>query len=292
MELKKAIENDVLVSIVIPTFNRPLLARRAIASVLAQTIKNIEVIVVDDSSNKKLNVPDIINSIDDKRIIYISHTHSKGPSSTRNTGIASAKGKYIALLDDDDIWFEDKIERQLNNLNGNKAGICAFISQKGKNKRTGIQNIGLTELRKNRDWAICSGLIILAEIIKKVKFDNKIRVGEDMDLLFSILKTEKICYLDEVLFIVNAGEHHRITNEGAGDSDVLEKRVKFIKKNMASYGKYWGNVSIATILLRDIKHSNNKINYISSIYKRCGAIPTTHVMLKKTINALIKIFKK
>lgn len=284
-------ENEILVSIIIPTYNRPLLARRAVVSALAQTIENIEIIVVDDNSDISFKVKEVINSIDDKRVKYIAHTHSRGPSPTRNTGIDMATGKYIALLDDDDIWFEDKIERQLISINNTEASICSFASQKGINKRIGLKNIGLKELRKNRDWAICSGLIILTQLMKKIKFDEEIRVGEDMDLLFRVLKKSPISYLDEVLFIVNAGEHNRITNEGEGSQEVLEKRLRFIEKNMDSYGQYWGNINTAMILLRGIENCDNKFNYINSVYKRCGFFPTSHVVLIKAKNKLIGFYK-
>lgn len=274
---------DVLVSVVIPTFNRPLLARRAVVSALAQTISNIEVIVVDNGSNEKLNTAEIIHSINDTRVRFISYTDNNGPSATRNKGIEAAKGEYIALLDDDDIWFEEKLEMQLKNLNSNKAGITAFISQKGKNQKTKIKNITVYELQRNRDWAICSGLIILADLIKKIKFDNEIRVGEDMDLLFRVLKIEKICYLNEILFIVNAGAHNRITNEGQGDQKTLENRLKFIEKNIGSYGSYWGNVNIAMILFRGLQFDNRKTARFNNIYKRCGLLPTIHVIIKKLI---------
>jgi len=281
MEERISNNSEILVSVIIPTFNRPLLARRALASALAQSIENIEVIVVDDCSDESLQVSNIIHSIDDKRVKFVSHTSSKGPSASRNTGISMSVGKYIALLDDDDIWFEDKLERQLENLNDMKAGICAFTSQQGKNKRTDIKKVGLNELRKNRDWAICSGLVILKDLVKGIMFDEEIRVGEDMDLLFNVLKTEPICYFDEVLFVVNAGEHQRITNEGKGDQTILEKRLKFIEKNMDSYGKYWGNVNKAMILLRGLSFRGNKLTRIIKIYNRCGVLPTSHVILKK-----------
>ena len=93
-----------LVSIIIPTHNRPELVLRAVKSALNQTFKDVEVIVVDDVGNapivefKKLGVQ------------YIRIPETYWISDNRNTGIKYSKGKYIALLDDDDIWFEDYLE--------------------------------------------------------------------------------------------------------------------------------------------------------------------------------------
>lgn len=93
-----------LASIIIPTHNRPELVLRAVGSALNQTFKDVEIIVVDDVGNapieefKKLGVQ------------YIRIPETYWISDNRNTGIKYAKGKYIALLDDDDIWFEDYLE--------------------------------------------------------------------------------------------------------------------------------------------------------------------------------------
>lgn len=99
------------VSIVVPTYNRARYVIQAIDSVLAQTFRDYEIIVVDDGSTD--NTKEILQSYNDK-IRYIYQTN-KGVSAARNTGICVAKGEWIAFLDSDDIWLPDKLEKQMKN---------------------------------------------------------------------------------------------------------------------------------------------------------------------------------
>lgn len=112
--LDGAAEADALVSVVIPTFNRPAMLARAIESVLNQTYTNLEIIVVDDASEGDIEA--VVKSFDDERIKLIRHEHNHGGSAARNTGIRHSRGRYIAFLDDDDEWLSQKTERQLKDL--------------------------------------------------------------------------------------------------------------------------------------------------------------------------------
>ena len=88
------------VSVIIPTKNRSHLLKKAISSVLKQTYKNLECIVVDDNSADKTKK--IVNNIDDRRLSYFCHKTNKLSSGARNTGFKHSSGQYIAYLDDDD----------------------------------------------------------------------------------------------------------------------------------------------------------------------------------------------
>jgi glycosyltransferase involved in cell wall biosynthesis len=102
---------ETLVTAVIPTRNRPELLKRAIASVLAQTYDQIEIVVVidgpDDTTHAALKV------IDDERLRVIALRESAGGSDARNIGVQNARSEWIAFLDDDDEWLPSKIEKQL-----------------------------------------------------------------------------------------------------------------------------------------------------------------------------------
>lgn len=104
--------NAPLVSVVIPTYNRSGLLRLAIESVLAQTYPAIEVIVVDDGSSD--DTPAVAATFAD-RITYLRQTN-QGGAAARNAGLRVARGKYINVLDDDDLMFPAKIERQVRVL--------------------------------------------------------------------------------------------------------------------------------------------------------------------------------
>jgi len=104
--------NKDLVSVIIPTYNRAMICKAAVESVLSQTHGNVEVVVVDDGS--KDNTREVINGLD-KRVKYIFKVNA-GVTAARNTGLEAATGDYIAFLDDDDIWFPWKLEAQLSVL--------------------------------------------------------------------------------------------------------------------------------------------------------------------------------
>lgn len=88
------------ISVIIPTYNRANLLPRVIKSVLSQTFKNIELIIVNDASTDTTD--EVIKSFDDKRIVYIKHKENKGPFGAMNTGFDAVRGKYVISLMDDD----------------------------------------------------------------------------------------------------------------------------------------------------------------------------------------------
>ncbi len=118
--------ND-LVSVVIPTYNRYDELFRAIDSVLLQTYKNIEIIVVDDNYNNKYLRNKIKNKLKAyKNVNYLTPNKHLGGSEARNFGVKNSKGKYISFLDDDDEYYENKIEEQVslfNSLNDDKLAL-------------------------------------------------------------------------------------------------------------------------------------------------------------------------
>lgn len=108
----EAIDNN-LVSCIIPSYKRTDTLRRAINSVLKQTYKNIEVLIVDDNFNGdeySEQVRNIVVSFDNPRIRLISQPMHINGAEARNAGVRAAKGEYIAFLDDDDEWLSEKIE--------------------------------------------------------------------------------------------------------------------------------------------------------------------------------------
>ena len=110
-------QNHPLVSVIVPTYNRPDTLKKALESIALQTYKHIEAIVVNDAGE---DVSGVINTFQDRLSIkYLVHNKNKGLAASRNTGINSAIGKYIAYLDDDDIYYPDHIETLANFLENN-----------------------------------------------------------------------------------------------------------------------------------------------------------------------------
>ncbi len=99
------------VSVIIPTYNRASLLRKSIQSVLSQTIKDIEIIVINNFSVDK--TIDVLNSFDDHRIKVINFSNGGIIARSRNRGMLQSTGRYIAFLDDDDLWYPDKLALEL-----------------------------------------------------------------------------------------------------------------------------------------------------------------------------------
>lgn len=112
--------NNQLISIVLTTYSRPTNLCRAIDSVLSQTYKPIEIIVVDDNgegTEYQLQTEKILeNYINSNSIVYIKHKKNLNGSAARNTGVKASKGFFVGLLDDDDEFSTTKVETQINTL--------------------------------------------------------------------------------------------------------------------------------------------------------------------------------
>lgn len=100
------------VSVLIPTFNRGHTLKRAIDSVLGQSFSDLECLVIDDASTD--HTDEVLSSYNDQRLKILKHSQNHGVSKARNTGFQNSQGKWIALLDSDDEWLPQRLERQLS----------------------------------------------------------------------------------------------------------------------------------------------------------------------------------
>jgi glycosyltransferase involved in cell wall biosynthesis len=124
----------LLVSVIMPTYNRAYIVGRAIKSVLNQTYANFELIIIDDGSTD--NTADVVKSFNDSRIVYVKHARNLRIASARNTGIDVSRGDYIAFLDSDDEWLPDKLREQLIAFKEAPSDVGAIYTQM-KNIRKG-----------------------------------------------------------------------------------------------------------------------------------------------------------
>lgn len=108
---------DELVSIIMPSWNTGRFISDSIQSVLDQTYKNFELIIVDDASTD--NTDKIINSFKDTRIKYYKNSQNEGAAKSRNLALRKARGKWIAFLDSDDLWMPEKLEKQIKFMKEN-----------------------------------------------------------------------------------------------------------------------------------------------------------------------------
>jgi glycosyltransferase involved in cell wall biosynthesis len=195
-----------LVSVVITTYNRVNLLKRAIISVLEQDYSNIEIIVQDDASSdsttKYIKELQIIN----KNLFYFKNDINLGNALTRNKAIKNSNGKYVAFLDDDDVWIsKNKLSIQIEALENSKIniGLCctqAYLKINNQIKAFPIQ------LPKNMKYQILQGnevihnssVVIKRDIINQIGgFDIKLKRGIDSEFFRNLITR----FNYEILFI-------------------------------------------------------------------------------------------
>jgi GT2 family glycosyltransferase/MoaA/NifB/PqqE/SkfB family radical SAM enzyme/Flp pilus assembly protein TadD len=98
---------EPLVSVIVPTHNRPEMLEAALGSILAQTFRDFEIVVVNDAGVEVVDVVARMNT--GKNVTYVRHARNRGLAAARNTGIRAARGRYIAYLDDDDLYGPDHL---------------------------------------------------------------------------------------------------------------------------------------------------------------------------------------
>jgi GalNAc5-diNAcBac-PP-undecaprenol beta-1,3-glucosyltransferase len=276
--------NASLVSVVIPTYRRPHLVVRAIASVLRQTHRHLEVLVVDDCSPD--DTQSVVQSVGDPRVRYIRHETNKGLPAVRNTGIRAARGEYIAFLDDDDEWREDKLEKQLSAIGNYDAVTCTAVVDGGFALRSHRRSsITLDDLR--RGGFPPSGLMAKAEVFRTVLFDESLKQGEDWDAQIRIAERYSLGWVPEPLLLYNEGEHARMTNEARlllGPE--LEKRNAVLHKHRRFLGERWFNYHLATTYLSYIGSRPNKLECVQYAVRRCGARAVVRLLFAKLYRAL------
>ncbi len=192
------------VSVIIPTYNRRAMLLEAIDSVLAQSIREFELIVVDDGSTdgSAENLKGLAKSI---RIERIEH---RGPAAARNRGVVIARAPLIAFLDSDDLWAPTKLERQLAFMRANSG--CAISQTNEIWIRNGRRvNPGLRHRKRAGDIFIdslrtclisMSATMMRTDLFRSLGgFDETMMAAEDYDLWLRILIDHEAGLLDEPL---------------------------------------------------------------------------------------------
>lgn len=120
--------NNQFVSIIMPTYNSEKFVIKTIESVLNQTFTQFELIIIDDFSTD--NTESVVRNLIDPRLRYFKLESNSGAAVARNYGIKVAKGNYLAFIDSDDIWFEEKLEKQLKFMELNNIDFsCTYYNK-------------------------------------------------------------------------------------------------------------------------------------------------------------------
>ncbi len=223
------------VSVVIPAFNQVDYLREALNSVVNQTYSNLEVLVVDDGSTDGTRelVLELVKK--DSRVVYIGQENDKTYGlGARNWGMLNATGEWIALLDQDDIWYPNKIEKQIDFLVQNEHIGCTFtpvdfVDKNGvkfdTQKDAVFSEYGYQELILKNYIYVSSG-IFSRKLLSLTGLPNESSGYADWWLWLSLAKHTKIVKLDQVLAA------YRIQPDSYQQKQLRQRSQKFAQDNL------------------------------------------------------------
>jgi len=224
-----------LVSVIIPVYNRFEMAKEAVSSVLGQTFRNLELIIVDDGST---DMTPILATYfrDDVRVKYIRINHSGMPGFVRNKGVEIAKGKYLAFLDSDDLWVDSKLKKQVDFLEKNSAIKVVHTREAWIRNGKTISQAGFNHRRFGDIFSDAlekciigpSTVLIETNLYRELRgFRDDLEIAEDYELWLRLADSNSIGYIDEALITKRAG-HVGQLSEKYGQIEIF--RIRGLQK--------------------------------------------------------------
>lgn len=260
------------VSVIMACHNAERFIGEAIDSVLCQTYKNLELIIVDDAStDNSLAIARQASSLDPRIYVY-TLDKNVGPGGARNIGVEKASGEWLAVLDADDVFVENKLEKQLERLNGNNSDIVLIGSNSYQidvsSNIISEQKYPLTneKLKNNLVWGkrfpAHSSIMYRTDIIRFLgAFDNRFSPSEDWDLWLRLINEGDFTIAPEPLV--------KYRNHALNISKITPEREKYGYAAMICHWlRIWGYSDPS-------KYTNSKdwdafLNWISSKLREEG----------------------
>lgn len=245
------------VSVVLPTYNRSHLLSRSIQSVLSQAYSDFELIIVDDGSTD--DTEKVVKSFKSNKIKYIRHRDNKGLSTSRNTGIRAARGKYIAFQDDDDEWMPEKLEKQIKAFETAPSAVGVVYT--GFHRINIKKNYETPARITRREGYIFSSLlrqqfvppqsaVIKRDCFEKVgMFDESFIVMEDWELFLRMAQYYQFRYINEPLVTMYRQSRGLSTKHGEHINSLQQilktysEQIRRDKKTLAKYYYWLGDLS-------------------------------------------------
>jgi glycosyltransferase involved in cell wall biosynthesis len=204
------------VSVIIPTYNRAGILCEAVRSVLAQTLRDLRLIVVDDGSTD--DTLRRLGEFADSRLSCLPLEHRGMPGRARNAGAAAAEGRYLAFLDSDDLWLPEKLERQRRFFEADAQAKLCHTREVWLRGGREISQAGQRHRREGdifRDALVKCVIGPSTVIVEKNFFERcggfreDMEIAEDYELWLRMSFSSPVAYLDERLTIKRAGMQAR-----------------------------------------------------------------------------------
>jgi len=208
-----------MVSVIIPAFNAQGTLRRAVASVLAQTHEDFEVLIINDGSTDGTGgLADELAGEDGR--VRVMHKENGGPSHARNVGLSASRGEFFQFLDADDEILPNKFEVQVQALRENPGAAAVYSQSASVDDLTGEvypaskgeAPLPLLDTLSYRNWFAPMVPLLRRELVEKVGgFDNALRGGEDYDYWIRCAKVGRFIYLPGEVgrYHLHPGQSHR-----------------------------------------------------------------------------------
>lgn len=251
--------NNPIISVIIPLYNKERIIERTVRSVLIQSYKNFELIVVDDGSTD--NSVAVFEHIQDERITIIKQENG-GPAVARNTGMANAKGDWILFLDADDELADGALDFLLNKThlypeaNIIDGGFCLRTASSEKSttyKEDSFIDNNYKAFFFRETLPSTGHTLFKADLVKKYPYNSNIRRYEDVELIMRVLREAKVVTTSKVIFYINA------------DYSSASSARKTIKEDFLGYldfkGKsFWEWMCLYQFYLWERNHYPHEVN--------------------------------
>lgn len=231
------------VSVIIPTFKRPVELERALRSVLEQSYRDIEVIVVDDNppdSPERRRTEELIGRTPGP-LRHLKNSMPRGGAGARNAGIEAARGQFIAFLDDDDQWLPGKLQKQMELFEELPAEVCSVdtgfyeIDQRRGTSRTVLPALrgeifeALLVKHKGRAPKLSTMVCRTAALREVEGFDEALPSRQDLDLYLRLARHYRFEYIAEPLankYIHNAGRISSVSTNKINGFEMLYRKYR------------------------------------------------------------------
>ncbi len=247
-----------LVSVIMPAYNNEIYIEAAVDSLVGQTYKNWELIVVDDHSTDKTG--EVIDRLakKDKRIRAFHNPQRIKQTRSRNFAISKAKGKYVTLLDSDDIRLPDSLQKQIDFLQshpgvvavGTGAEICDEQMRRLNDRLYPLENKQIRRTFFRYSPFCLASLMIRTEALDSPAYNPDVEPAEDIDLAMRLGKIGKLANLPDVLYRVRTHKQS-VTQRGAR---IMEKKTFGIRRKAVR--EYGYKMTLADIVYNTLQFSS------------------------------------
>ncbi len=245
-----------LVSVIIAVYNRSELIPRTMQSVIGQSYRDIEIIVVDDASSE--DVKSVLDRISDPRIIYLRQEVNRGPAAAWNVALRVAKGEFISFLGSDDEWYKEKLERQISDLRtrGVKGAVSYCLSEvysdmEGKVIQTRTfdkEGDVLPDMLRSCVFGLNSILMRGEDMEKADLFDERLRIHVDWDYLIGLAAKFRFLCMRQVLSRDHWHEKEQVTKGFYSvpkyDRIIYDNRRDLFRKDRKANASFLSNLSL------------------------------------------------